>query len=452
MSKEIQKDNAGLIYAEEPAWVTEDPVAAARRRKRETPLKTLSRRTFLMKSSATLGGLAVLGLAGCRKDDAGRSADDFPKPLTKAKTVTSGYIPIVDSTPIPVAFAKDFFKEFGLRAERPVLIRGWAPLLEAFASNQILLTHVLLFQVIFMRYEQKLPIRSIAFNHQNGVALLGGPGVTSFEELGGTVVGCPIWWAPHTLLLQESLRAVGLKPIVNKPGQRIQPDEVAFRVISPPDMPNALKTGAISGAVVSEGFGAVSELLAESTLLRMSGDIWRNHPCCQSVMMQYTIDQDPSWAQAVTLAIAKACTWCEQNREEMVEILSKDGGGYFPLDKGALHRGCNHTSLEEYGVTTGTGAIRHPEWNVKRLGLNPFPYPSAFELAVSLMKNNVVDPSVALTDQLKSLDPKKAAEDIVEYEFIKEAIKQVGGIEQFIGDDDSVNPDNPYEREEQFEV
>lgn len=445
MSKEAKKNVSANEVTEDTPWSTEDPIAVARR-KMKPQLGPFSRREFLAKGAATVGGLAVLGLAGCKK-----SADDFPKPLTQSKTLTSGYIPIVDSIPIPIAYEKGFFQEFGLKADKPVLIRGWAPLLEAFISDQILLTHILLFQVIFMRYEQNLPIRSIAFNHQNGVALLGGPGVTAFEQLGGTVVGCPTWWAPHTLLMQENLRAVGLKPVVNKPGQDLKTDEVAFRVISPPDMPNALLTGAISGAVVSEGFGALSEMLANSTLLRMSGDIWRNHPCCQSVMMQYTMDQDRSWAQAVTLAIAKACQWCEENREEMAEILSKDGAGYFPQPKNILERGCNYTSLEEYGVETGTGAIRHPEWNVKRLGFNPFPYPSAFELAVSLMKNNVVDDAVGLTEQLRSLDPKQAATEIVDYEFIREAITQIGGIEQFI-EGENVNPDNPFEREEQFEV
>ena len=427
-------------------WENDDPVAVARRKAAKRvpgelaavePTR-ISRRRFMAASAVAAGSAAVAGLSGC--SGSSRSSGSM--------TLTSGYIPIVDCIPIPIAYEKGFFKEFGIKAEKPTLIRAWAPLLEAFTAGQIKLTHVLLFQLVFMRYEQKLPVRSVAFNHLNGVAMLGGKGVKTFKELGGKVVGCPIWWAPHTLLFQECIRAAGLTCVVDKPGAQLKPNEVAFRVFPPPDMPNALKTGAISGAVVSETFGAASELLAGATLLRMTGDVWDRHPCCQSVLMQHDIDKDPSWAQAVTMAIAKACIWCEQNRGEMVDILSKEGGGYFPMPRKIIDRGCNYVNLEEYGVKTGTGAIRHPDWHVKRLSLEPYPYPSAFELAVDLMKRNVVDPSVAMSEELMRLDPKQAAREIVDYEMITKAIEKLGGMAQFGG----VDPKDPYRREERYDV
>jgi len=405
--------------------------------------RAFSRRDFIKAGAMGAAGAGLLTLFNY-----GQNAQKAPQVMKNSMTLTSGYIPIVDSTPIPIAYAKGFFKEQGLRAEKPVLIRAWAPLLEAFIADQVLLTHILLFQVIFMRYAQNHPVRSIAFNHLNGIAMLGGPGIRSMKELGGKVVGCPIWWAPHTLIFQECLRAEGLTPIVDKAGKSIAANEVAFRVLPPPDMPTALMTKAISGAVVSEGFGAAAELLAGSTLLRMSGDVWRNHPCCQSVLMQRTIDKDPSWAQAVTNAIAQACAWCEKNPEETAEILASDGGGYFPMPKKVMKRAILHVDLKEYGVETGTGAIRHPEWNVKRLGFNPYPYSSAFELAVSLMKKTTVDPAVALTPALLKLDPKQAARDIVDYKMITGAINKAGGLKQFV----NVNPADPLNRNEEFDV
>src|SRR5579863_2376533 len=78
--------------------------------------------------------------------------------LTRKKipVLTTGYIPILDSTPIIVAYEKGFFKEFGIAAEKPQLIRTWPALLEAFSSKKILLTHILLPQVIFLRYAQNI--------------------------------------------------------------------------------------------------------------------------------------------------------------------------------------------------------------------------------------------------------------------------------------------------------
>jgi NitT/TauT family transport system substrate-binding protein len=422
-------------------------VAAKIATDREPPLKEqtpsgpgkISRRAIL-----GLGVTAAVGLAGCKLF----SPSNGNSTAGQSMTVTSGYIPIVDCTPLVIAYHKGFYKANGLKADKPVLIRGWAPLLEAFTSDQILLTHVLLFQLIFMRYEQKQAVRSIAFNHLNGFGMLGGPGVKSMKDLGGKIVGCPTWWAPHTLLFQECLRKEGLTPVIDKQGQNPAANEVAFRVLAPPDMPNALKTGAIGGAVVSEGFAAASELLADSTLLRMSGDVWRNHPCCQSALMQRTIDKDPSWAQAVTNSIAQACAWSEKNREETVEILAQDGGGYFPLPKKVMERGVNFTDLAAYGVGTGTGAIRHPDWKVERLGFNPYPYASAIELAVQLMAKNTVDPSVALSPAIKALDPKQVSGDLVDSSLIRKAVDGIGGLTQF----DGVDPSNPFERKEQYDV
>jgi len=451
------QDGSNSIFdleAEAKKWSTEDPIALARTGKLISGTHTHSPQDGLLSAqSGAISRRAILGLgltaaAGAASYGVYRKFLSSKARLAKSMTVTSGYIPIVDCTPLIIAYHKGFYQEQGLRAEKPVLIRGWAPLLEAFISDQILLTHILLFQLIFMRYEQKHAVRSIAFNHLNGFGMLGGPGIKSMKDLGGKIVGCPTWWAPHTLLFQDCLRKEGLKPIVEKAGQSLAADEVAFRVMSPPDMPTGLKTGAIGGAVVSEGFAAAAEVLANSTLLRMSGDVWRNHPCCQSALMQRTIDKDPSWAQAVTNAIAQACAWSEKNRDETVDILSQDGGGYFPMPKKVMQRGINFTDLATYGVQTGTGAIHHPDWNVKRLGFNPYPYQSAWELAVQLMSRNVVDQSVALTPQLKSLDPKQVAKDIVDFNMITKAVAGVGGLNQF----DGVDPSHPFERTEQYDV
>lgn len=106
-----------------------------------------SRRKLLIGAAATLGGVGLAGL-GTWWWNRGSNRP--------AMTVTSGYIPIVDCTPIPIAYEKGFFAEMGLRAEKPTLIRTWDALLEAFASEQILLTHILLFQLIFMRYERNI--------------------------------------------------------------------------------------------------------------------------------------------------------------------------------------------------------------------------------------------------------------------------------------------------------
>lgn len=371
--------------------------------------------------AAAAAGAAIAGIGGYYA---------YKRSTIKAPVLTSGYIPILDSVPLVVAYDKGFFEEQGIKVEKPRLIRGWPALLEAFESRQILLTHILLPQVIFMRYAREIDVRSVAFNHTNVVAMLKAKGIDTISDLGGKVVGCPTWWAPHTGIFQDVLRKAGLKPVVGKSEGQIAKDEVVFRVVQPPDMPESLKTGAIAGCTVSEPFGAMSELLAEATMVKMSGDVWKEHPCCQSVLLQETIDNDQEWANNVTIALYRAAKWARENREELAEMLGKDGKGYFPMPIKVVKRALIFEDLSYYGAG-GTGAIMHPDWNVKRVGFTPYPFKQAFQTTIDLMRRTVVEESVALPPEISKLTGDEIADTIVDYDMAKVGMNAVGGAEAF---------------------
>lgn len=401
--------------------------------------KYISRRRFITGAAALTAG-AVTGSSIL----SGMSWASSTNVLKKSKKLTIGYIPILDCVPLIVGYHKGFFKEAGLRVKKPILIRAWPALMEAFTSKNILLTHILLPQVIFMRYKQNVDIRSIAFNHTNVVAMLTGKNIKSVRELGGKIVGCPTWWAPHTGIFQDVIREVGLTPVVGK--KNPAKHEVAFRVVPPPDMVEGLKTGFIGACTVSEPFGAGAEILADATMIKMSGDVWKNHPCCQSTLLQRTIDQDPPWARAVTESIYRSALWARNNKEELAEILGKDGGGYFPMPVKVIKRALLKNDLETYGHH-GTGAIMHDHWDVKRVDFIPYPYESAFDVTLDMMRGMTVDQSAALPDALRELSGAKVANDVVDYNLVEFGMKAVGGHEAF----DLAHTEDK-RRQEQYEV
>ena len=368
-------------------------------------------------AAATLGS-ALFGLPSCTTA------------TSKIPTLTSCYIPILDSVPLIIAYEKGFYREAGVKADKPVLIRSWPGLIEAFTSKQVLLTHILINQVIFLKYAQKINLKSIAFNHTNVVAMLIAREYETLADMGGKVVGCPTWWAPHTGIFQDVLRATGLKPVV---GKTPAADEVAFRVVAPPDMAEALKSKAIAGCTVSEPFGAASEVLAEAKLVKMSGDVWPNHPCCQSVLLEETLNIDREWAQNITNAIYKAAVWCSNNREELAEILGKDGGGYFPMPTKVVRKSLLDQNLEKYGPH-GTGAIMHTNWSVKRVNFMPYPFKSAFDVTIDMMKRMVVDPSSALPEEIRKLSGSQIASEVVDYKLANNGFIAAKGPEIFSTD------------------
>ena len=361
-----------------------------------------TRRNAIKTGAATLG-VAGSGLSGC----------NWLKPA-KSKLLESAYIPILDSIPLLVAYAKGFFDEVGVKAAKPVLMRGWEPLLESFVSKQVQLTHIFLPQHIFLRYVRNVPVRSIACTHANFVTILISDRSDSILDLGGEVVGCPTWWAPHTGLFQDVLRSAGLTPVVGKEKPDLMPNEVAFRIVAPPKMAEALRNGSIAGCTVSELFGVAAKNLSHSKLIRMSGDVLRGHPCSQSVLLQDTIDEDPAWAEAITTALYKATNWANNNPKELARILGNDGGGYFPLPVLIIERAISQYGMERYD-SKGIGAIRQTVRNAQRPGFTPFQQSSAFEANLALMRRTVVDPILSLPASLANLKGHQLALELVDF-------------------------------------
>jgi NitT/TauT family transport system substrate-binding protein len=88
-----------------------------------------------------------------------------------------GYLPITDATPLLVAHGKGLFEAEGVAVDRPVLLRSWAQLIEAFIADQVDVVHLLSPMTIWARYGAHVPGRVVAWNHVDGSALTVAPSV-----------------------------------------------------------------------------------------------------------------------------------------------------------------------------------------------------------------------------------------------------------------------------------
>ena len=110
------------------------------------------------------GGLAALLAAGALAP--ARAADD--------DVVRIGYLPITDASALLVAHAKGYFEEAGLKVEPPTLIRSWSALVEGFAAGKFNLVHLLNPIPVWMRYNNRFPVKILAWGHTNGSGLVVG--------------------------------------------------------------------------------------------------------------------------------------------------------------------------------------------------------------------------------------------------------------------------------------
>lgn len=401
---------------------------------------SVSRRDFLKKSAFGVG--AVLGgsslFMGCSKSaDHGGSASIN----AGSRKVTSCYLPITDATPIILAHEMGFYKELGIESERPVLIRGWAPMAEAFMAGRFNLTHLLAPIPIYMRYSKGFPVKIVAWDHINGSAITVGKdsGIRSYADLGGKQIAIPYWYSMHNIILQMIAREHGIEPVIQSKTAPLSNKQVNLFVMAPPDMPTAIASNAIDGYVVAEPFNAAGEVLANGRIVRFTGDIWKNHPCCVAVMNEKDL-ADQAWSHKVIQALVKAELWALNNVEQAAHILSKDGAKYLPLPEKIVQRAMMKYDLETYGPS-GTGAIKHPEWNTRRIAYEPYQFESATRKIVEMMKLTRMDGD---TSFLNALDPGKVHSELMYTSGVEAAATALGGLAQFVG----VDPKAPTVREE----
>jgi NitT/TauT family transport system substrate-binding protein len=341
--------------------------------------------------------------------------------------VRIGYLPITDAAPLLIAHHQGFFEQAGIKAEQPRLFRSWSQLIEAFISGQVDVVHLLSPMTIWARYSSNIPARIVAWNHINGSALTVNPKINTVAQLGGQRVAIPFWYSIHNVVLQDLLRQHGLSVVMNST-RDLQSNEVELVVLPPSDMLPALANGSIAGYIVAEPFNAAAEIMGVGKVLRFTGDVWRDHACCTVFMHERDLEQRPDWSQAVVSGIVQAQQWCDQNREAVAQILSRESGQrYTPHSLPILSKVLLDDQADRASYLA-SGAMVHSRWQQHRIGFQPYPYASYTELLLEKLKHTTVQGN---TNFLSTLDPKQTAADLVDDRFVKRAIEQFGGPASF---------------------
>ncbi|MEQ8400989.1 MAG: ABC transporter substrate-binding protein [Roseitalea porphyridii] len=382
------------------------------------------------------GGLmaALAPLIGAMNSPAFASADD--------EIVRSGYIPITDATAILVAHGMGYFEDEGLQAERPTLIRGWSPLVEGFVAGRFNLVHLLKPIPVWMRYNNDIPVKVMAWAHTNGSGLVvgGHTDIEDFSQLGGRQVAVPFWYSMHNIVLQYALRQSGVVPVIKSQDEPLAANECNLQILPPPEMPAALAGRKIDAYIVAEPFNAMGELRAGARMLRFTGDIWKNHPCCVICMHEQVTSEKQEWTQKVVNAVVRAQVYASQNKSEVARLMSRDGEGYLPMPAAVVERAM--TLYEDEDSYTESGAIKHASaWGNGRIDFQPWPYPSATRLIVEEMNKTLVGGDVTF---LEDLDPQFVSDDLVNYDYVRNALEKYPDWKN----DPSVNPADPFNREE----
>jgi NitT/TauT family transport system substrate-binding protein len=370
-------------------------------------------------SSGTL--LAACGNSGSDAGASGSTAPSSSDGSAASRTVKVGYLPITDATPLLVAHAQHLYEEENVDVPKPVLLRSWPALAEAFQSGAVDAVHILMPLAVQLRFDRKFPVKVVAWNHTNGSALTVRKDLDRVEDLAGGTIAIPGWFSIHNIALQILLRKAGLEPL--KAGRPSKADgTVKLVVMAPPDMPPALAQKSIDGYIVADPFNAAAEVNKIGKILRFTGDIWRDHACCVVAVREELVNERPDVAQAFVGAVVRAQAAVRKDPAAAARALTD--GKYLPQPAPVVRWALTHGSDPAYRGT----AIQHPEWRQRRIDFRAFPFASYTAELIERMRETVVDGDLSFLD---GLDGARAHRELVDDRLARQAIEANGGPEAF---------------------
>lgn len=269
--------------------------------------RVLSRRRFL--SHAVAGSATVsLGLMG------------FPSIAMAKKSLTIGYIPILDHLVLVLSHAREHRLNQGFDIT-PRLFKSWRSIAGALEAG-VLDGAFLLSNYAMDLFHRGAPIQSILVGHRHGSGMVvrADSSIEGPKDLAGKTVAVPAKISTHTALLDTYLRSAGLSL-----------SHITVREIAPSHMLTSMQHGSTDAFIVAEPFCAMAEREGVGRIMTFSKDILANHVCCILVMRREVLAANREGIQMWVNSLVRTGQWIDQQKtEQKAGEVARLATGYMP--------------------------------------------------------------------------------------------------------------------------
>ena len=311
---------------------------------------TITALTWVVAVTVLHHGLNQRAATGRARTDAGTSG-------AGSASFRVGYLPVTCHLTCPVAHhmsrangAVDFTFD-------PVRFQGWPELKEAFLSRNLDAAFILAPMAIALR-EQGVPMKIVYLGHRDGTALVvarDGP-VHQVADLRGRRIAVPGRHSNQRLVLLRALKQCGLRL-----------DDVRRTELPPPDMPAALRAGAVDAIISGEPFMAQAELGGYGRVLFQAREVWPDFISCVLATREDILQGRPEDVRRLVNGIAASGRWLDgapEHRLEAARLVAKD---YYHQDPALLDYVLNKTPDRVRYTNLG---LRHADFaEIEALGL-----------------------------------------------------------------------------------
>lgn len=225
------------------------------------------------------------------------------------QSLTVGFLPVTCHLTCPVTDFASHTTTTGtnFNSQR---FTDFPTVVDALKSKQIQATFMIVPLAMKLR-EDGVPIKICYLGHRDGseiVVAKDAPG-TSLRDFKGKTFALPSPYCNQNLVIHKLMQEQGL-----------QPTDIKFIYMAPPDMPTALASKAIDGYFVGEPFCAKAEVDKTGRVLYYARDIWPNFISCGLVVHEDLIKSRPDVVRDLVRGIAESGLWADTHGAEAAKI------------------------------------------------------------------------------------------------------------------------------------
>ncbi len=238
-----------------------------------------------------------------------------------AAQLSVGFLPVTCHLTCPVTDFATKTTTTGTRFESQRFTE-FPTVVEALKARKIDATFLLAPLAMVLR-EQGVPIHIVYLGHRDGSTVIvpkDSP-AKSIRDLKGKTFARPSKYSNQYLVITKLMEDEGM-----------QPGDINFVDLPPPDMPSALAAGAIDAYFVGEPHAAKAQLNGTGRVLYYAKDIWPHFVSCVLVVRDELINEHPEIVRDLVRGIAESGEWAEQHRLEAAKVAAP----YFRQDQKLL--------------------------------------------------------------------------------------------------------------------
>ena len=224
------------------------------------------------------------------------------------KIIDVGFLPVTCHLTCPVTdYASQTSDSYRYDSQR---FQDFPTMVESIRGGRLEATFMIVPLAMKLR-EQGVPVRIVYLGHRDGSTVMVRPDldIADLRDLRGMTFAIPSKYSNQYLVIRRLMLEQG-----------VEPEEINFIEMPPPDMPGALSAKAIDAYFVGEPFPASSELPPPRRILYHVKDIWPNFISCALVVHERLIEEHPDLVADLVRGIAESGEWAEENREEAARI------------------------------------------------------------------------------------------------------------------------------------